>query len=405
MVPMDGVERSRPTEEQVAESVSLIEAYVDQLRTLARPEALRTDVREQRFIAHTLQVALQAAHDVASRAPWLPEHFVPKLQSLDRFRNVLIHRTAIDPDLLVEALAQAPDVLLTLVRIIRPQIQPLTDIKTLAATVGDLGFGRIDERLIASVLRAVDTGQETQQEALAQTRSALRRAIAFLQETVQFPRIELLPTEEILVVLALFFHQHPAPSPRTKQLLSRWAWRTAVSLQAVSPALPPGDEAALVQRLLTEVRKPASGSLDLRRFSLGSAQTKLQLAGLAALRPRHLVTGEVLDMAALCEQPGGPAVPLSSSHAGLANYVLHPPAEDAPLADLMARCDRKDVLRSHCVSPEARDLLHRGELGGFLGRRGSDLQSYIDSFLEAKAQWDASDRDRPALASLIVADE
>ena len=45
----------------VAKRLALVETCVEQLRTLARPEALRTDVREERFVEHTLQVAIQAA--------------------------------------------------------------------------------------------------------------------------------------------------------------------------------------------------------------------------------------------------------------------------------------------------------------------------------------------------------
>jgi uncharacterized protein YutE (UPF0331/DUF86 family) len=50
----------------VAKKLALIETCVEQLRSLARPAALRTDVREERFVEHTLQLAIQAALDVAS---------------------------------------------------------------------------------------------------------------------------------------------------------------------------------------------------------------------------------------------------------------------------------------------------------------------------------------------------
>jgi uncharacterized protein YutE (UPF0331/DUF86 family) len=52
--------------ELVAKKLAVIETCVQQLRTLAKPEALRSDIREQRFVEHTLQVAIQAALDVAS---------------------------------------------------------------------------------------------------------------------------------------------------------------------------------------------------------------------------------------------------------------------------------------------------------------------------------------------------
>lgn len=50
----------------VAKKLALIESCLSDLRRLAQPEALATDVREQRFVEHTLQIAIQAALDVAS---------------------------------------------------------------------------------------------------------------------------------------------------------------------------------------------------------------------------------------------------------------------------------------------------------------------------------------------------
>ena len=50
----------------VAKKLALVETCVADLHRLARPEALATDLREQRFVEHTLQIAIQAALDVAS---------------------------------------------------------------------------------------------------------------------------------------------------------------------------------------------------------------------------------------------------------------------------------------------------------------------------------------------------
>jgi uncharacterized protein YutE (UPF0331/DUF86 family) len=52
--------------ELVAKKLALIETCVRELQSLARPEAIRVDVREERFVEHTLQIAIQAALDVAS---------------------------------------------------------------------------------------------------------------------------------------------------------------------------------------------------------------------------------------------------------------------------------------------------------------------------------------------------
>lgn len=97
----------------VAKKLAAIETYLRELATLARPEALRHDVREERFVEHTLQLAIQAALDVAShvvsderlgepatnrelfdllaRNGWIPEPLARDLGDMAGFRNVLVH--------------------------------------------------------------------------------------------------------------------------------------------------------------------------------------------------------------------------------------------------------------------------------------------------------------------------
>ena len=97
----------------LAKKLALIETCVAELRRLARPELLETDVREERFVEHTLQIAIQAAQDVAShivsderlgeprtnrelidlllRGGWLTESVVIPLSQMVGFRNVLVH--------------------------------------------------------------------------------------------------------------------------------------------------------------------------------------------------------------------------------------------------------------------------------------------------------------------------
>jgi len=52
--------------ELVAKKLAFIETCVAELRRLANPEIIETDIREERFVEHTLQMAIQAAQDVAS---------------------------------------------------------------------------------------------------------------------------------------------------------------------------------------------------------------------------------------------------------------------------------------------------------------------------------------------------
>ncbi len=99
--------------ELVAKKLAVITTAVHELRTLARLEALDTDVRERRFVEHTLQIAIQAALDVASYvvsdqrlgeprtnrefftllvgAGWIQPDLADTLARMVGFRNVLVH--------------------------------------------------------------------------------------------------------------------------------------------------------------------------------------------------------------------------------------------------------------------------------------------------------------------------
>ena len=97
----------------IAKKLALIETSVRELETLARPADIESDIREERFVEHTLQIAIQAAVDAAShivsderlgepstnrelfelmrRAGWLPNELVVRLKDMAGFRNVLVH--------------------------------------------------------------------------------------------------------------------------------------------------------------------------------------------------------------------------------------------------------------------------------------------------------------------------
>jgi uncharacterized protein YutE (UPF0331/DUF86 family) len=97
----------------VAKRLAFIETCVRELRTLARLDQLDVDVREARFVEHTLQLAIQAALDVAGhivsaerlgepatnqelflalvRAGWVDAVQSRALRAMAGFRNVLVH--------------------------------------------------------------------------------------------------------------------------------------------------------------------------------------------------------------------------------------------------------------------------------------------------------------------------
>ncbi len=97
----------------VAKKLALIESCVSDLERLARPDLMASDVRELRFVEHTLQMAVQAALDVAShivsdrrlgeprtnrelfdllnRDGWINADLTATLRNMAGFRNVLVH--------------------------------------------------------------------------------------------------------------------------------------------------------------------------------------------------------------------------------------------------------------------------------------------------------------------------
>jgi uncharacterized protein YutE (UPF0331/DUF86 family) len=97
----------------VAKKLAIVETSCREVRELARLERIRSDVRERRFVEHTLQVAIQAALDVASHivsderlgepatnrdlfalldsAGWIDAELSRALQRMAGFRNVLVH--------------------------------------------------------------------------------------------------------------------------------------------------------------------------------------------------------------------------------------------------------------------------------------------------------------------------
>ena len=97
----------------VAKKLAFIETCVRELRTLARPERIVEDRREERFVEHTLQIAIQAALDVGShivsderlgepatsrdvfrllgRGGVITVDLTARLEQMVGFRNVVVH--------------------------------------------------------------------------------------------------------------------------------------------------------------------------------------------------------------------------------------------------------------------------------------------------------------------------
>lgn len=129
----------------IHKKLAFIETCVQELRTLARPALIGQDVREERFIEHTLQLAIQAALDVAShivsdrrlgepatnrelfrmlqRAGWLSMPLAERCEAMAGFRNILVHGyQRVDLNIVREVVEHRLDDLMAFVTAVRSRL-------------------------------------------------------------------------------------------------------------------------------------------------------------------------------------------------------------------------------------------------------------------------------------------
>jgi len=110
----------------IAKRLAFIETRLRELATMARLDRVHEDLKEERFVEHTLQLAIQAALDVASHivsderlgepatnrelfdrlatGGWISQELAAKLGDMAGFRNVLVHGYQdVDLDIVVDA--------------------------------------------------------------------------------------------------------------------------------------------------------------------------------------------------------------------------------------------------------------------------------------------------------------
>jgi uncharacterized protein YutE (UPF0331/DUF86 family) len=115
--------------------LAFIETCVRELRQLSRPESIDSDIREERFVAHTLQIAIQAALDIAShivsaerlgeprtdrelfdllqRGHWLSPEVTGTMRKMVGFRNIVVHGyQSVDPRIMRDIVEHRLDDLL-----------------------------------------------------------------------------------------------------------------------------------------------------------------------------------------------------------------------------------------------------------------------------------------------------
>lgn len=287
-----------------------------------------------------------------------------------------------------------------------------------------LGWGRLDEKLALTVLRAVEgipirvalsskLDAEQMQRAVPRTRAAVQLAVTFLQQRCQMPHVRVLPYILPLVTLARFFDAFPTPSERSLTLLRRWLWRglaglhfegATVDLRRHVNAVKHGAEDSSVQALLT--LGPSAGSEAVFGTSAPdtrNAPTRVQTCALFALSPRDARTGTTLEVEKIAEQKPSTLVRVVGDElpSELAGRVVHPTLPRAALVRLLIDADDA-TLRSHLIDADARRALAQGRDEDFLARRRVALDRYLRGYIVRMAEWGADDS--PPLAAL-AADE
>lgn len=132
-------------EELIRKKLAFIESCVHELRTMARVDLIAHDVREERFVEHTLQLAIHAALDIAShivsderlgepatnqelfsllaRRGWTSPAQVGTLRAIAGFRNILVHGyTDVDRAVVRDVVEHRLDDLLAFVAGIRTRL-------------------------------------------------------------------------------------------------------------------------------------------------------------------------------------------------------------------------------------------------------------------------------------------
>ncbi|MFA7243175.1 MAG: DUF262 domain-containing protein [Sulfuricellaceae bacterium] len=274
----------------------------------------------------------------------------------------------------------------------RSESKPAT-VEQISTELEKLDFGHIEEKILYRLLRVLQgfnvisgttepprLTEEDAEQAYRQTTEAATSVMQFLKSDVGIPHYDLLPYKQPLVTLGKFFHHHPQPSPRSRELLARWIWRGAlngahqgdtVSTRNALLRIMPKSEQRSIEGMLEMVKqKPSQMPNVLEKFNFRYAGSKLLALAFIDIGPRNLETGNLLDVSELFiqHQSEKDASPLqqifTNSIKGdkdllqsAANRLFH--SKQAGLRKLLIDINDPEVLLSHGITLAAKDSLNK----------------------------------------------
>ncbi len=335
-------------------------------------------------------------------------------------------------------------------------VEPFSHFQRIAESIHDeRGFGIVDDD---TVLRAVlarrggdvtrdiriefsservrkvrDFGSETAEVSYREAELALSRAVAFLQEDAGVPHFAFLAYRYLLVVLTRFFAHFPEPTPRNRVLLRRWFWRAALigpspfssswtnAMGNLLNRIMANDETGSIQRLLNKPMDSVLRTPKLEGFRTNSAESRIVLSALWALKPRSLLTGQAYDRPQLTE-----AFQLDGTLADVAQRILRREPEnhrnwaanrllvlESELPESVSELlvvpplDReggeRELFASHALDEELIKILAHGDTNAFLEARQQRIEQLVKDFIERMAETQLEDT--PPLDSFDLDDE
>ncbi len=309
-----------------------------------------------------------------------------------------------------------------------------SDLRALAERVNAFGFGDFSEQVLLQSMLAIRdpkvdrdfrkefSSDDERGDAMRRTESALGHVVDFLRDVADIPHLRLLPYALYIPVLARFTALFGSPQGRSAELLRRWIWRGAVL--GVAPQgntvgvrqgarAVVGDPLGSADRLLRllPAKSPTAWQPDLDQVRLNTAQGKLNVLGLFALRPQWLVgdqASQALGPNELFESPDFlcPIFPGTSSPGarGLANRILHPKVFKAGMRRALTTGElTASDLESHGIDTEGVILLIEGDETAFWAHRSVQLRRAIGEHVQNRALFGF--RDGPDLAALFDDEE
>lgn len=265
-------------------------------------------------------------------------------------------------------------------------------------------FGLLSARLYLRVIKAVhgvdakSTARDLDREGALQqpdvidaTDRALTLVIDFLREDARIPDALVMPYRSPpLILLARFFALHPNPSQRTRKLLARWVWRSALSGDHATASqgminagqkLITDDEHGSVEALLRACSVPESFPDASLRWNVGSAEVRAcMVAMLNACSPED-PGGDTADE--VDDDEGGAAPPDEPRFVGLDGRRPERVAE----AFVAERGRPPDIerlnataLHAHFVTDGALAALRTGDTGAFYKLREEEMTARMKRF-------------------------